>query len=171
MRHYLIQSSLPFAGCTWAGAGVWPEFAGFLMLSFLSVNKGDCAASVRVFAGEHYIASHFLHGEVANVAEGATTRRAARQLGTAARADQMPALALQDRGQDIVEAHGTLEQRSEISRHGGRDVHEGGYSRHRTTGTASSAPFVVCAHVTVTRTLIPSISDRLPITVCSITTL
>lgn len=122
------------------------------MLSFLSVNKGDCAACVGVFAGEHYIASHFFHGEVAYVAEGAATRRAARQLGTAARADQMPALALQDRGQDIVEAHGTLEQRSKISRHGGRYVHESGYSGHRTTGTASSAPFVVCAHVTVTRT-------------------
>lgn len=122
------------------------------MLSFLSVNKGDCATSVGVFAGEHHITGHFLHSEVSYVAEGAATGRAARQLGTAARADQMPALALQDRGQDIVEAHGTLEQRSEICRHGGRDVHEGGHSRHRTTGTASSAPFVVCAHVTVTRT-------------------
>lgn len=122
------------------------------MLSFLSVNKSDCAASIGVFAGEHYITGHFLHSEVAYVAEGAAARRAAGQLGTAARADQVPALALQDRGQDIVEAHGTLKQGSEISRHGGRDVHEGGYSRHRTTGTGSSAPFVVCAHVTVTRT-------------------
>lgn len=121
------------------------------MLRLLRVHESDSAASVGVFTREHNVAGDLLHGEVADVAERTAARRAARQLGAAARAHQVPALALQYRRQHIVKAHGALEQRGEVGGHGGRRVHEGWHPRDRTTGTASSAPLVVCAHVTVTR--------------------
>lgn len=105
-----------------------------------------------MFTREHNITGDFLHGEVTYVAERAAARGAAGQLGPAAGAYQVPALALQDRRQHIVEAHRALEQRGEISRHGVRRVHQCRHPGDRTTGTASSAPLVVCAHVTVTRT-------------------
>lgn len=143
---------MPLARGTRTGARVWPELASFFMLSLLGVHKSYGTASVGVFTGEHNIAGDFLHGEVAYVAERAAARRAAGQLGAAARAHQVPALALQDRRQHIVEAHGTLEQRGEVGGHGVRRVHQCGHPGDRTTGTASSAPLVVCAHVTVTRT-------------------
>lgn len=81
------------------------------MFGLLSVHEGDCAACVRVFAREHDVTGDFLHGEVAYVAEGAAAGRAAGQLGPAAGAHEVPALTLQDRGQDIVEADWALEQR------------------------------------------------------------
>lgn len=121
------------------------------MLRLLRVHERDSAASVGVFTWEHNIAGDLLHREVADVAEWTAARRATGQLGTAARAHQVPALALQYRRQHIVKAHGALEQRGEVGGHGGRRVHESGHPRDRTTGTASSAPLVVCAHVTVTR--------------------
>lgn len=106
-----------------------------------------------MFTREHNITSDLFHGEVADVAEGPPAGGAAGQLGPAAGADEVPALALQDGRQDIVEAHRALEQRGEVRRHGCGRVHEGGDARHCTTGTASSsAPLVVCAHVTVTQT-------------------
>lgn len=122
------------------------------MLCLLRVHESDSTASIGVFTWEHDIAGDFLHGEIAYVAERAAARRAAREFGAAARAHQVPALALQDRRQYIVEAHGALKQRGEVGRHCGRRVHVCGHPRYRTTGTASSAPLVVCAHVTVTRT-------------------
>lgn len=79
------------------------------MLRLLRVHQGDSTASVGVFTWEHNIAGHFLHSEVAYVAEGAAASRAAGQLGTAAGAHQVPTLALQDRRQYIVETHRTLE--------------------------------------------------------------
>lgn len=122
------------------------------MLRLLSVHERDSTAGVGVFTWEHNIAGDFLHGEVAYIAERATACRTAGQLGPAAGAHQVPALALQDRRQHIVEAHGALKQRGEISGHCVRRVHECRHPRDRTTGTASSTPLVVCAHVTVTRT-------------------
>lgn len=80
------------------------------MLRFLGVYKSNCAARVGVFTREHDIAGYLLHGEVADVAQRPAARGAAGELGPAARAHQVPALALQDGRQDIVEAHGALEQ-------------------------------------------------------------
>lgn len=75
------------------------------------MDEGYGTAGVGVFAREHNVAGDFFHGEVAYIAERAAARRAARQLGPAARADEVPALTLEDRRQDIVEANWTLEQR------------------------------------------------------------
>lgn len=79
------------------------------MLSFLRMNESDSAACVGVFAGKHYITSNFFHSKVAYVTEGTAAGRAARQLGSAAGADEMSTLALEDGRQDIIEAHGALE--------------------------------------------------------------
>lgn len=122
------------------------------MLRLLCVHQSYSTAGVGVFTREHNIAGDFLHGEVTDVAERAAARGAAGQLGPAAGAHQVPALALQDRWQHIVEAHRAFKQRCEVSRHGGRRVNQCRHPGDRTTGTASSAPLVVCAHVTVTRT-------------------
>lgn len=88
------------------------------MLGLFCVDESDGAARVGVLAGKHHVTSDFLHGEVANVAKRAATRGAARQLGPAAGAHQVPALALQNGRQYIVETHWALEQRREISGHG-----------------------------------------------------
>lgn len=79
------------------------------MFSLLCVHQSDGATSVRMFTREHHITGDFLHCEVSYVAERATTGRAARQLGPATRTHEVPALALQYGGQDIVETHGALE--------------------------------------------------------------
>lgn len=122
------------------------------MFSFFSVYKGNSAAGVGVLAGEHHIASHLLHGEVADVAEGPAAGGAARQLGAAAGAHQVATLALQNGRQHIVEAYGALEQRGEVGRHGGGHTGQRRHPGHSTTGTASSPAPLARAHVTVTRT-------------------
>lgn len=109
MRHDLVEAPLPLAGGPGTRAGVRSELTGFFMLRFLRVHESNCAACVGVFAREHHITGDFFHSEVADVAEGAAARGAAGQLGAAARADEVPALALQDGWQHIVEAHWALE--------------------------------------------------------------
>lgn len=134
------------------------------MFSFFSMYKGNSAAGVGVFTGEHYIASHFLHGEVTDVAQGPAAGRAAGQLGAAAGAHQVATLALQDGRQNIVEAYGALEQRGEVGRHGGGHTGQRRNPRHSTTGTASSPAPLARAHVTVTRTYV---DQRSPINRCT----
>lgn len=161
MRHYLVETTLPLAGGAGARAGVGSELASLLVLGFLGVHEGDGAARVGVLAGEHDVAGHLLHGEVADVAERAAARGAARQLGSAAGAHQVPALALQDGRQHIVEAHGALKQRRQVGRHGRGHAAQRGDACHCTTGTASSsAPLVVCAHDTVTLRLTTTSDHR-----------
>lgn len=130
------------------------------MVRFFSVNKCYSTTCVRVFAGEHNITCHFFHGQVPDVAEGATACRAAGELGPAAGAYQVPALALQDRRKYIVEAYGALEQGSKVGGHDGGCDYDADHAGHWTTGTATSTPSV-CAHVTDTRTYNLSLDDQL----------
>lgn len=66
-------------------------------------------------AGEEHRGGHLLHRQVPDAGrQGAPARRAAAQLLAAWVAHQVPGLALQDRGQHIVEAHGALEERGQL---------------------------------------------------------
>lgn len=152
VRHHLIEPALPLARRPGTRARVGSELASLFVLSFLGMDEGDGAARVGMLAWEHHVARDLLHGEVAYVAEGPAARGAAGQLRPAAGAHQVPALALQDRREHIVEAHGALEQRREVGGHGGGHADERVHPGDRTSGTARSAPRFVCAHVTVTRT-------------------
>lgn len=77
------------------------------------LRSGPCA--LRYLAGKKQRRCHLLHGEVPDArGERAPARRAAGYLLPALAANQMARLALQDRRQNVVEAHRALEQGGEL---------------------------------------------------------
>lgn len=107
---YLFKGTLPPAAGSRTGTAVRAELASFFVLCFLRVYKRYATTSTRVLAGEHHITGHLFHGQVADIAQLAPACWTARQFRPAIGAHQMPALALQDWRQDVVEANGALEQ-------------------------------------------------------------
>lgn len=106
------------------------------------MHESSPAAGGRVLARKHNVPGHLLHGQVPDVAQRSPARGTTRELGPAAGADEVPALALQDGGQHVVEADGALEQRGEVGRHGGRGPGGGGQSggEGRSARGGASAP-------------------------------
>jgi len=114
--HDLLEGALPLAGGAGAGARVRPEGTLLLVLELLRAHEGEVAAAARVLARELEGVGHLLHGQVANVAEGASARGTAAQLGSTARAHEVAALALQDGWQHVVEADGALQETGQVGR-------------------------------------------------------
>ena len=66
-------------------------------------------------AGKQNCRGHLLHSQVPDAGrQGAPARRAAAQLLAALVTHQVPGLALQDGGQDIVKANRALEERGQL---------------------------------------------------------
>lgn len=124
MRHHLFQRPLPLAGRARAGTAVWTELACILVICLLRVHQRNGTATGGVFAGEHHITRHLLHGQITNVTQWTPARGATGELRPAIRADQMSALTLQDRWKHVVETDGTLEETRQV---GG--AAQGGYGR------------------------------------------
>lgn len=97
------------------------------MVNLLCVKEGYSAPSTTVLAGEHHGAGHLLHGQVPDVPpQLPPAGRAAGELGPAVAADEVAGVALQDRGQHVVETHGALEQAGQVRAW----VGGGSHSRH-----------------------------------------
>lgn len=114
VRHDGIQRALPFTGSTGAGAGVRPELTQLLVVCFLCVWQSYLAAGRGVFTREEYGIGNFLHSQVPDGAQRASASGAAREFGATVATDQMATLTLQDGGQHIVKAHGTLKETGQV---------------------------------------------------------
>jgi hypothetical protein len=122
--HDLLEGPLPLAGGAGARTRVRPEGTLLLVLKFLVAHECEVAAAARVFACEFESVGHLLHGQVADVAKGTSARWAAAQLGPAAGAHEVSALALQDGWEHVVKADGTLQEAGQVGRilRGGHSV-------------------------------------------------
>lgn len=114
MWHDLIERALPFTGRTWTWTRVRAVLARLLVLVLFLVLQALVAPAVDVLAGKEDGVGHFLHAQVAYVAERTATRGTTGQLGSTVGADDVARLTLKYRRQGVVEAHRTLEETDEI---------------------------------------------------------
>lgn len=83
VRHDGVQGTLPLARCAWAGARVWSELAKLFVLRLVGVRQRDFASRRGVFARKEDRVGYLLHGQIPDGAQGASTRGAASELGSA----------------------------------------------------------------------------------------
>lgn len=112
----LLQAPLPLAGGSWNGAGVGAELAVLLVVAFIAVEEPLVAAVQAETAREGDGLRHLLHRQVSDTAQRPPAAGAGVKLGTAVGADEVSAVALYDRRQDVVVADGTLEEVRQIFR-------------------------------------------------------
>lgn len=110
VRHHLVERALPLARRSGARAQVRPELAGLFVFGLVRVGQQGRATRERVFAREEHRVGHFLHGQVADVADGPSAGGATGELLSTRGAHEVAVLALKDGGQHVVEADGALKQ-------------------------------------------------------------
>lgn len=115
MGHHGFQGPLPLAGSARTRAGVGTVFTDVFVFWFLRVVQGQGTARGGILAGKQDCRGHLLHSQVPDAGrQGAPARRAAAQLLAALVTHQVPGLALQDWGQDIVKADRALKERGQL---------------------------------------------------------